>query len=207
MKKVTISIVILAAVALLTSCYKNYYDITDSTLSAINNVSYRNDVVPIITSGACGCHNNGSTRQVAFSHGDTIFYSAIQSRAKVYYDMATSVADHPGEGSIYFTPSQAAIIKKWYEQGAKDDYIPPPITGNISYAQHIVPLYKTDCKGGSCHGGAAVSLDLTAMQNHVDAITEMMNSGGSSGHPGGTISISPVTSATFLAWIAQGMKP
>jgi len=207
MKKVTISTMILAAVAMLTSCYKNYYDIPQSTLDAINNVSYRNDVVPIITSGACGCHNNGSTRQVVFSHGDTIFYSAIQTRAKVYYDMATKVADHPGEGSIYFTPSQAAIIKKWYEQGAKDDYAPPPVTGNVSYAQHIVPIYKTDCKGGSCHGGAAVTLDYTAMVAHEEVLTTMMNSGGASGHPGGTISIAPVTSATFLAWIAQGMKP
>ena len=35
MKKVTISTLILAAVALLTSCYKNYYDISQSTLDAI----------------------------------------------------------------------------------------------------------------------------------------------------------------------------
>ena len=207
MKKLTFLTMILAAVAALTSCYKNYYDIPQSTLDNINNVSYRSDVVPIITSGACGCHNNGSTRQVAFSHGDTIFYSAIQSRAKVYYDMATGVDTHPGEGSIYFTPSQSAIIKKWYEQGAKDDYVAPPITGDISYAQHIVPLYKTDCKGGSCHGGAAIPLDYTTMKNDVDILTTMMNSGGSTGHPGGTISIATGTSGTFLAWIAQGMKP
>jgi hypothetical protein len=207
MKKVTITTMILAAVAALTSCYKNYYDISQTTLDAINNVSYRNDVVPIITSGACGCHNNGSTRQVAFSHGDTIFYSAIQTRAHVFYEMATGTAAHPGEGSIYFSPSQAAIIKKWYEQGAKDDYVPPPITGSVSYAAQIVPIYKTDCKGGSCHGGAAISLDYTALVNHQETLTTMMNSGGASGHPGGTISIAPATSSTFLAWIAQGMKP
>jgi hypothetical protein len=207
MKKLTFLTLILAAAGALSSCYKNYYDIPQSTLNAINNVSYRSDVVPIIVSGACGCHNNGSTRQVAFSHGDTIFYSAIQSRAKVYYDMATGIGTHPGEGSIYFTPSQASIIKKWYEQGAKDDYIPPPITGDISYSVQIVPLYKTDCKGGTCHGGAAITLDYTTMKKDEEILVEMMNSGGSSGHPGGTISIAPATSATFLAWIAQGMKP
>lgn len=197
---------IAAAVLGLSSCYKNYYDVSDATLGTMGQVSFRSDVVPIITSGACGCHNNGSTRQVGFMHGDTIFYSAILSRSAMLNDMANGGA-HPGEGSVYFTPSQASIIKKWYQQGATDDYVPPPVTGNITYSQHIVPLYRTDCRGGSCHGGSAVALDLTSLKNDEATIRAMMNSYGASGHPGGPLSIAQGTAATFLAWIAQGYQP
>lgn len=206
MKK-TISIALMVIIVLgAASCYKNYYDITDNTLASLNNVSFRNDVVPIIISGNCGCHNNGSTRQVAFSHLDTVFYSAILSRAGAFNAMANGGA-HPGEGSIYFTPSQAEIIKAWFKQGAKDDGATTVVTGDVSYATNIVPVYKTDCKGGSCHGGTAVALDYTSLKAQEATIKTMMNSSGASGHPGGTLSIAQSTSALFLAWIAQGYKP
>lgn len=188
------------------SCYKNYYDISENTLASLNNVSFRNDVVPIIISGNCGCHNNGSTRQVAFSHLDTVFYSAILSRAGALNDMANGGA-HPGEGSIYFTPSQSEIIKAWFAQGAKDDGATQVVVGDVSYAANIVPVYKTDCKGGSCHGGVAVALDYTSLKAQEATIKTMMNSNGASGHPGGTLSVAQSTSALFLAWIAQGYKP
>ncbi len=204
MKKI-IPIFILALFFIIPACYENFYDISDSTLESINNVSFRNDVVPIMISGGCGCHNNGSTRQIAFSTKNTIYYSAILSRSGILEKMANG-GEHPGEGSIFFTPSQAAIVKAWIKNGAKDDYVPPPITGEISYNQHIVPLYKTDCKGSTCHGGIAITLDYTVLKSKESAIKSMMNSSGANGHPGGALSISPSTSATFLAWIAQGYK-
>ncbi len=188
------------------SCYKNYYDISEDTLNSINSVSFRNDIVPIVIAGGCGCHNNGSTRQVMFSHGDTVFYSAIQTRSTMFYQMAKG-GQHPGEGSIYFTPSQAKIVIKWVDQGAKDDYVPPPVTGEVTYSKDIVPLYNTDCKGSACHGGAAPALDYTIMKNNESTLRKMMNSLGASGHPGGTISIAPSTAQTFLAWMDQGFKP
>lgn len=205
MKKATLFALVLMIIIWLPSCYKNYYDITEETLEKINSVSFRNDVVPIAVSGACGCHNNGTTRQIKFSWNDTIYYSAILSRSTVLYEMAKG-GPHPGEGSIFFTPSQAELVIKWYEQGAKDDYVPPPITGDISYQQHILPIYNTDCRGSSCHGGAAISLDYTYMKNNESQITSMMKTGGQT-HPGGPLSVSPATSATFLAWYAQGAKP
>lgn len=205
MKKAIVFILITAGIFGVSSCYKNYYDVSDAALSAINTISFRNDVVPIVIAGGCGCHANGTTRQVLFMNKDTIFYSTIQSRASQLNAMAKGGA-HPGEGSVFFTPSQAKIITKWVEQGAKDDYVPPPITGSITYAQHIVPLYKTDCKSSACHGGIAKTLDYTYMVNNQPALTDMMNSGGTK-HPGGPLSLAPATSSTFLAWIAQGVKP
>jgi len=192
----------------LSSCYKNYYDVTEDAVNNINQVSFRSDVVPIMTSGACGCHNTANnSRQIQFSDPskDTIYYGAIQTRSRLLYDMAKGGA-HPGEGSIYFSPSQASIVVKWYDQGAKDDYVPPPITGDVTYTIHIVPLVKSDCNGSACHGGAAIVLDFNSLKARESTLKPMMQSGGQSGHPGGIISIPPNTSSTFLAWIAQGYK-
>ena len=205
MKKASIFTLILVALIWLSSCYKNYYDITPETLEAINSVSFRDDVVPIVTSGACGCHAVDNGKQVLFVKNDTIQYSTILSRSTVFYQMAKGGA-HPAEGSIFFTPSQADLVIKWYDQGAKDDYVPPPITGDISYQQHIQPIYNTDCKGSACHGGQAIAMDYTYMKNNEPAISSMMKTGGQT-HPGGPLSVSPSTSATFLAWYAQGAKP
>ena len=208
MKKATLFTMTLVGLIWLSSCYKNYYDVTEDAVNNINQVSFRNDVVPIMTSGACGCHNTAnSTRQIQFSDPskDTIYYGAIQTRSRLLYDMAKGGA-HPGEGSIYFSPSQSSIVVKWYDQGAKDDYVPPPITGDVTYTVHIVPLVKSDCNGSACHGGAAIVLDFNSLKARESTLKPMMQTGGQSGHPGGIISIPPNTSSTFLAWIAQGYK-
>lgn len=203
MRKATLFTAVLFGLIWLSACYKNYYDIPEDTLNEINSVSFRNDVVPIMTSGACGCHNNGTNSQIKFSWNDTIYYSAIQARAGMLNDMANGGA-HPGEGSIFFTPSQASIVRKWYSQGAKDDYTPPPITGPVTYDKNIFPIYRTDCTGSTCHGGSAVTLDYNAMRADSLTIKRMMSSGGQAGHPGGPFPIATTTSSTFLAWYAQG---
>lgn len=208
MRKAFLFTLILTGLIWLSSCYKNYYDVTEEAVNSINQISFRNDVVPIMTSGACGCHNTlNSTRQIQFSDPtkDTIYYGAIQTRGKMLYDMAKGGA-HPGEGAIFFTPSQASIVSKWYEQGAKDDYVPPPITGDVTYTLHIVPLVKSDCNGSTCHGGSAIVLDYNSLKSRESIIKPMMTSGGQSGHPGGVVPVPPTTSSTFLAWIAQGYK-
>lgn len=186
------------------SCYNNKKDISTPTANAIKAISFRDDVVPILTSGACGCHNNGTTRAVQFTIKDTVFYNVMLSRSGVYNDMING-KEHPGEGSIYFTPSQAAIIKAWLQQGAKDNYVPPPVTGPVTYATNIVPLYKTVCKGGACHGGLAANLDYAKLVSVKSALSVIMSSGGATGHKGGALSIDATTSQTFLAWINQGM--
>jgi hypothetical protein len=168
-------------------------------------ISFRDDIVPIMISGGCGCHNNGKVANaVQFSYKDTIYYSTIQSRAGVFNNMANGKA-HPGEGGIYFTSSQSALVKKWVEQGAKDSYVPPAITGPVTYTTNIVPIYKTDCKGSACHGGLAPNLDYAKMVADKDILSKMMASSGATGHPGGPLSLSATCTSTFLAWISQGM--
>ncbi|OIR06917.1 hypothetical protein GALL_108230 [mine drainage metagenome] len=205
MNKLLIYIGVLGGIILFSSCYNNKKDITTPTAKTLSNISFRDDIVPIVISGACGCHNNGlSQNAVQFTHYDTIFYSTILARAGVFNDMASG-KQHPGEGSIYFTPAQAAIIKAWFAQGAKDNYVPPAITGPVTYTTNIVPLYKTVCKGSACHGGLGPTLDYAKMSADKDQISTMMASAGANGHKGGALSLDGTTTATFLAWIAQGL--
>jgi hypothetical protein len=205
MKKVLLISSLLVWVMAINACYKNRYDITEFTRESIETVSLTKDVAPILTSGGCGCHNNGTTRQFLFSHKDTIFYETMVAKAIMLDNMAKGER-HPAEGSVFFTPSQASIVRKWVEQGAKNDAAPPVISGPISYQQHIVPLYKQNCTGGQCHGGLGPVLDYTSMKNKENQMRQIMNSLGRQGHTP-VINISQATATTFTAWMDGGFRP
>ncbi|MFM6926325.1 MAG: hypothetical protein ACKOU7_12540 [Ferruginibacter sp.] len=201
MKKVIITMAVLTSmlVYLLSSCYKNKEDIL-----ALPTTSFRADVVPILVSGGCGCHNNGvATRVLPFSHADTIFYDAILARAFVLDTMAR-FDKHPGGGVIFFTDNQKNIITSWVKQGAKDDGGGCTVTGTVTYTAKILPLYTTTCKGSTCHGGLAINLDYSKMVAKKDVLSAMMASGGASGHPGPVLSLSSCTVKLIQEWIAQG---
>lgn len=185
----------------LSSCYKNKEDIT-----ALPRVSFRSEVVPIITAGPCGCHNNGiATRAVQFSHFDTVFYDAILSRRAYFDSMSRLEGKHPGGGGIEFAPNEKNIVKRWIEQGDPyDDGAGCTISGTIRYTTDILPIYSSTCKGSTCHGGIAVTLDYNKMVSEKATITAMMNAGGNQGHPGGPLSLTTCTINKFKEWINQG---
>jgi hypothetical protein len=186
---------------LLSSCYKNKEDIL-----ALPTVSFRSDIVPIMVAGGCGCHNNGQgQRAIQFSKADTIYYDAILGRVGLFEKWVNGGV-HPGLGEISFKPNETAMIKQWITEGAKDDGGGCTVTGSITYNANILPLYTTSCKGSTCHAGIATALDYSKMVSLKPVLTGMMNSGGVSGHPGGTLSLSSCTVKIFNEWIAQGTK-
>ena len=204
MNKLLVYLGVIGGALLFFSCYNNSKDITKPTADGLETISFRDDVVPIVTSGACGCHINGKTSNaVPFAIKDTIYFGAIQSRAALLDKMAKGGA-HPGEGGIFFTPAQSELIKTWVAQGAKDNYVPPAITGPVTYTINIVPIYKQVCKGSACHGGLGPNMDYAKMVADKDQLSQMMSSSGANGHKGGPLSIDATTSSTFLAWITQG---
>ena len=200
--------IILAAVVtsmmvyMLSSCYKNKEDILE-----LPRVSFRNEVVPIVTAGPCGCHNTSVTvRAVLFSdqRTNTIYYDAILAR-RSQFEAWVNGGSHPGGGEIDFNPSEKNIIKRWIAQGDPyDDGAGCTVTGALSYTRDIVPIYTSSCKGATCHGGIAVALDYTKMVAVKDKLTSIMNSGGATGHPGGALSLTTCTINKFKEWIAQG---
>jgi hypothetical protein len=183
---------------MLSSCYKNKEDVL-----VLPTVSFRSDVVPIMVAGGCGCHNNGTTRAVQFSHADTVFYDAILGRAGLLASWVNG-GTHPGGGEINFKANETSIIKQWIKEGAKDDGGGCTVTGAITYTKNILPLYTSSCKGSTCHAGIALPLDYPKMVEKKSVLSAMMASGGASGHPGGTLSLSSCTAKLFNEWISQG---
>ncbi len=199
-KKIVIAAMVTSLlVYVLSSCYRNKEDIL-----ALPKVSFRGEVVPIITAGPCGCHNNGiGTRAVQFSHFDTVFYDAILSRVSLF-DTWVNGGTHPGGGVIDLKPNEKALIKRWIDEGAKDDGGGCTVSGTITYTSQIVPIYNTTCKGSTCHGGIALSLDYNKLVANKNILTTILNSGGATGHPGGVLSLSTCTINIIKEWIAQG---
>ncbi len=186
---------------LLTSCYKNKEDI-----QALPKVSFRKEVVPIVTAGPCGCHNTSVTvRAVLFSDQrlNTIYYDAILAR-KSQFESWVNGGSHPGGGAIDFSLSEKNLMKKWLAEGGNDDGAGCTVTGAVRYTSDILPIYTTSCKGGTCHGGIAVALDYNKLVAVKNTLTTIMNSGGNQGHPGGALSITTCTANKFKEWINQG---
>jgi hypothetical protein len=199
-KGILIVVVMTAIMGYVTSCYNNKEDIL-----SLPQVSFRGEVVPIMTAGPCGCHNNGiATRAVQFSHNDTVFYDAILTRVALFQSWVNG-GTHPGGGVIDFSPNEKLVVRKWIQQGAKDDASGAcQVIGAPRYSTDIVPVYTTSCKGGTCHGGLGPVLDYSKMVSVKSAILTMMNSNGLNGHPAGPISMSSCTVNLFKDWIAQG---
>jgi len=201
MKKVIITMAMTTSllIYLLSSCYKNKEDI-----QSLPTVSFRQEVVPIVVAGGCGCHNNGTVaREVQFSHADTIFYDAILARMGLLKSWVNG-GSHPGGGVIDLTANQRAIIQRWINEGGKDDGGGCTVSGKITYNANILPIYSTTCKASSCHEGLSVKLDYARMVADKNLLTAMMSSAGASGHRGPVLSLSTCTVKTFQEWIAQG---
>lgn len=196
-----------------TSCYKNKADITPPDYT----VSFTNDIVPIFTSGPCGCHNTvnyaaslGSNSAVRFSNGhyknvDTVLYDVILSKSGLMATWAAGTTKHPGGGDVFLTPLEAQLITNWIAQGATDDRSSGgTVNANPTYTKDIAPIVSTTCAGGSCHPNLGPALTYGKLTGDVGSLTTMMASKGASGHPGGKISLSSSVCATFQNWIKNG---
>jgi hypothetical protein len=219
-KKILITVMIGAVLVYASSCYNNKEDIL-----SLPKVSFLGDVVPIVTSGACGCHNNDNAQTsnyaaFPFTRFDTTYgpggtiksitrrvdYGAIIGRIDTLRQWVNGTIGHPGGGTVNFTSRQKEIIKKWIQQGPPYDGggAACDVTGTIKYTTDILPIYNTTCKSSGCHGGRGPVLDYAKLVADKTILTNMMNSGGSSGHPGGVIGLTSCTVSKFKAWIEQG---
>jgi hypothetical protein len=207
----TLAVIVMLA---FTSCENKQYITTPSS-----TISFVNDIVPILTSGACGCHNNGKGTAKPFSNlfkvnngGDTIYYDAIYSEVGNLKNWVDSVAGHPGGGSVALTPAQAVVIKEWIAQGAPDDYNSGGASGNVSFAADIQPIIYNVCSGASCHGtngGGSLgpALNYTSLTTSLNsALVNFLNTNWA-GMDNGNAVQSPSVTQTLKTWIAQGMQP
>ena len=220
-KRITITaITVSLLVYLLSSCYTNKEDI-----ASLPKVSFLGEVVPIMTSSGCGCHNNNNAQtsnynafpftrfDTTYGPGGTIVsinrrvdYGAIIARVDTLRQWVNGTIGHPGGGTIDFTPREKQIVKAWIAQGPPYDGggAACDATGTIRYTTDILPIYNSACKSSGCHGGRGPVLDYAKMVADKSILTTMMNSGGAIGHPAGVIGLTSCTVSKFLAWIGAG---
>ncbi len=199
-KLITLASFVSIVAIVFSSCYKNKADI-----ESLPTVSFRSEIVPIVTAGGCGCHNNGvASTAVQFSHLDTVFYPTILARVTTFKDMVADASKHPGDGNVHLTESQKIIMQNWIAQGAKDDGGGCVVSGAITYNANFLPIYNSTCKSSTCHGTVSPVLTYTLLLSDKAVLTAMMKSGGATGHPGPVLSLNSCTTNTILTWIAQG---
>jgi hypothetical protein len=199
-KFITMATLATMLVLAFSACYKNKADI-----ETLPTVSFRAEVVPIVTAGGCGCHNNGVvSNAVQFSHLDTVFYPAILARVGVFKDMVADASKHPGGGNVSLTNAQKTILQTWFAQGAKDDGGGCVISGAVTYNNNFIPIYNSTCKSATCHGSVSPVLTYSLLLTDKATLTSMMKSGGATGHPGPVLSLNSCTTNTILTWIALG---
>jgi len=222
-KRISITAMAVSLVVyLLSSCYTNKEDIP-----SLPKVSFLGEVVPIMISSGCGCHNNSNAQGInynafPFTRIDTTFgpggvlvsiissvdYGAIIGRVDTLRQWVNGTIGHPGGGIIDFTPREKEIIKAWINQGPPYDGggVACTIGATTTYTIDILPIYNSTCKSAGCHGvgarGPVLNRDIMVADKNI--LTNMMNSGGASGHPGGVIGMTSCTVNKFLAWIAAG---
>jgi len=204
----------------ISSCYNNKSDIT-----ALPTVSFLGDVVPIVTSGGCGCHNNANAQGssynafpftrfyttygpggVTVSITHRVDYGAIIARIDTLRQWSSGSIGHPGGGAVLLTDRQKEIILKWVQQGPPYDggAAACDVSGPIKYTTDILPIYNTVCKSSGCHGGRGPVLDYARLVADKNILINEMASGGASGHQGGVIALTSCTVSKFQAWIQQG---
>lgn len=219
-KKIFITVAIFALVIYISSCYNNKEDVL-----TLPRVSFLGEVVPIMTSSGCGCHNNvnantpPNNNAFPFTRFDTVwdglnilkinrtvFYDGIIARVDTFRLWVNGLIGHPGGGIVDFTAGQKAIIKAWIDQGQPYDGggIACVVSSNTRYTADILPIYNTTCKSSGCHGGRGPVLTYSLLVADKNKLIPMMASGGSSGHPGGVIGLSSCIVSKFQAWIAAG---
>ncbi|MBK7763444.1 MAG: hypothetical protein IPI46_08720 [Bacteroidetes bacterium] len=156
---------------------------TTSSNCSPDTVYFTNDILPILISNCTmsGCHD-------VASHEEGVIltdYANIMATADVDPGNATSsdlykvliktdpdkIMPRPPMSPLSAT--QIAMIKKWIEQGARNNSCTSCDTsGEMKYTTHIVPIIQTNCAG--CHSATNMSggIDLT---NYLGVLTTANN--------------------------------
>jgi cytochrome c len=127
-----------------------------------DSVYFQNDVLPLLVSTCTtsGCHDEQSAEDGVIL---VDYLSVIQTGDIKQYDPYDSelyekITDNDPEERMppttenQLTPEQKELIKRWIEQGAKNNYCSSGCdTLNVTYSESIWPTLQTTCFG--CHNG------------------------------------------------------
>ncbi|MEX2380223.1 MAG: c-type cytochrome domain-containing protein [Vicingaceae bacterium] len=141
--------------------------ITDNSCDP-DTVYFQVDVLPFLRSNCAfsGCHGDGSSQNgVELSN-----YANIMATADVrpedpegsdLYEMITETDPDkrmPPPPYDALDSSQIAMIRKWIEQGAKNNSCDNCDTTNVTFSKNVQPIIQNNCQG--CHSGSNPPLGI-----------------------------------------------
>lgn len=200
-------------------------DPVDTTSTGItcnpDTAYFQNDVLPLLISGCgmTGCHDAASAQEgvVLTSYQSVMSTAGISPGNPGSSELIEKITDDDPEDRMPPPPmaalstDQLLTIRKWIEQGAKNNYCDAGCdTNNFTFANAIEPLINTYCKG--CHNAVQASggirLDnYTSVKSAVDngslygAISHQQ---GYSPMPKGGSKLSDCNITRVNRWIASG---
>ncbi len=130
-----------------------------------DSVYFNKDVFPIIQSNCnmAGCHGNGSAQEGV----DLTSYDGIMLTGEIKpfdpngSDLFEAITETDVEDRMPLAPANALTadqidkIRRWIEQGAKNNFCSDCDTNLITFSGAVFPTVQSNCKG--CHSGAAPS--------------------------------------------------
>lgn len=203
-------------------------DGTDTTMTNIpcdeNIIYFELDVLPILVSNCAfsGCHNSGTAADgiILSSYASVMASDVVRANRPSNSDLYEVITEDDPDDVMPPPPrpklsnEQIATIRKWIEQGAKNEQCNDTACdlGEMSYNQHIKPILANRCVG--CHGAVAPSGGITLHTYEGVRIVAMNNRlVGSIDHqlgyrpmPEGGAKLDTCMIRQVKLWIEQGSK-
>lgn len=148
-----------------------------------DTVYFQVDILPILRSNCAfsGCHGGGSSQKgVELSN-----YANVISTTEVLpgdpaesdlYELITETDPDkrmPKPPNAPLDSTQIALIRKWIEQGAKNNSCDNCDTTNVTFSNNVQPIIQKNCQG--CHSGTNAPLGI--LLTNYSEINSRMQSG------------------------------
>jgi hypothetical protein len=188
-----------------------------------DTVYFQNTILPLLNSSCAksGCHDVQTHKEGVIMSDYANIKKEVNTgnptQSKVYKVLSASGEDRmPPPPDASFSTAQKNLIKKWIEQGAKnnvcnENYGMGCNTTDVTYVGFISPLFANYCNG--CHSGNNPSgnLDLTTFNNvKTSALAgklygSIAHEAGYKPMPDGTDKLSDCFIDKVAGWINAGM--
>ncbi len=226
MKKLSISIMVLAGSCLLVSFISknkaNDYTSLPSTQCDTSVVYYKQQVEPLLQANCAICHNPQNKKHADGVYLDT--YENLKASIHIFnkggivineMEQVISKGKMPPKSHPALTPVQKAVFLKWIQQGMQNnscDETNMAVNTELTYENSVVTILQNHCYG--CHSGpkAANGINLSdsftvvALIKSDLLIKAITHAEGAKPMPSPTEKLSEADIATIKAWAAGDMK-
>jgi hypothetical protein len=146
-----------------------------------DSVYFQNQILPLLASNCAtaGCHDAATATEgvILDSYSNIINTADVRpsdpSGSELYEVLVETDPDKrmPPPPASPLSSSQIALILKWIQQGAPNNYCDDCDTTDVKFSSHILPMMQQYCQ--SCHGNSVQNggVKLTTHNDVVSAIT------------------------------------